>query len=134
MPGPRILLVDEEPFARSSLREALSRAGFEVLESGDGGEAVRLLECEAPDVVVVDVATVRQWGEETLARFRHGTTNAPARVLALTGRSEPADRELAVALGAADCMARPFSPSSLVRCARELVALDGRRAGTPRKP
>ena len=55
MPRKRILIVEDDSDLRRMFRTALSLAGFDVDEAGDGLEALRIVEARAPDLVVLDL-------------------------------------------------------------------------------
>jgi two-component system, OmpR family, response regulator len=112
----RILVVDDDPRLREVVRYALSREGFEVLEAGDGHEALRSFEkCTAegaaPDLVVLDVVMPEMDGIEVCRRLRQqGRTP----ILFLSSRGDEVDRVLGLELGGDDYVTKPFSPRELV--------------------
>jgi CheY-like chemotaxis protein len=57
MERPRILVVEDEPNARSALRELLDEAGYDVAVAGSGVEGLALLDTFHPQVLLTDVAT-----------------------------------------------------------------------------
>jgi DNA-binding NarL/FixJ family response regulator len=87
--GPaRVLLVDDEPMVRTSLRRLLEGRGLEVVgEAGDGVEGVeRAVECR-PDVVVLDVRMPRLDGLGAARRIREAVPEA--RIVLLTASEDP---------------------------------------------
>jgi DNA-binding NarL/FixJ family response regulator len=87
--GPaRILLVDDEPMVRSSLRRLLEERGLEVVgEAGDGIEGIeQAVECR-PDVVVLDVRMPRLDGLGAARRIREAVPEA--RIVLLTASEDP---------------------------------------------
>jgi CheY-like chemotaxis protein len=51
----RLLVVDDEPQVRATVREALSLEGYEVTEAGNGAEALSLLASAAPEAILLDL-------------------------------------------------------------------------------
>lgn len=87
MPGEKILVVDDEPQIRSLLRSLLSRQGYQVMEAGDGAEALSLYEQGFSfDLVLTDVVMPQMDG---LQLSREIATLMPAtRVLFMSGKCE----------------------------------------------
>ena len=98
-PTLRVLLVDDHELLRRALREALHRAGLEVVaEANDGEDALALVESSAPDVVVMDLSMATMSGIEATRQIK---TVAPlTRILVLTGSSEEHDVLEAILAGA----------------------------------
>lgn len=79
----RILVVDDEIEIRDILREILERAGHEVSEASDGGEALRLTEREPFDMVVTDIVIPTKNGLEVILKLRKDSPATP--VVAMSG-------------------------------------------------
>ena len=112
----RILLVDDAPAVRLSIRAALQEAGFLVLEAADGKEALSLLETEAVDLIVTDLWMPNLDGVELLKRLRAGNVNV--RVIAISGGGvrKPIDVSAALAQtwGADAVLYKPFDNDDLI--------------------
>ena len=74
MSAMRILVVDDEPAVRESLRRALQLEGYEVELAGDGQEALERLSENDVDAVVLDVSMPRLDGLEACRRLRRTAT------------------------------------------------------------
>ena len=122
----RILVVDDEPAVRESLRRALQLEGYEVELAGDGQEALDRLSENAVDAVVLDVSMPRLDGLETCRRLRSQGSALP--VLMLTARDEVADRVAGLDAGADDYLVKPFALEELLARLRALL----RRPRRPR--
>ncbi len=81
--GARVLVVDDEVEIRTLLSRRLQRAGYTVEEAGDGEEALVLVDKEAPDVVLTDMAMPRLDGLGLLKALRSKDPDLP--VIVLTG-------------------------------------------------
>jgi DNA-binding response OmpR family regulator len=116
-----ILVVEDETKIRSLLRGYLERAGFSVLTTGSGAEALTLVATAAPDLVLLDLGLPDVPGE-TVAREVRRTSRTP--ILILTAKAGEEDRISGLELGADDYVTKPFSPQEVVSGAGDL-----RRAG-----
>ena len=106
-----VLLVEDERKLRDLVRSYLERAGFTVLSTGSGAEALTLAASGSPDLVVLDLGLPDIPGE-TVARELHAMGGVP--VLMLTAKSSEEDRIRGLELGADDYVTKPFSPRELV--------------------
>jgi DNA-binding response OmpR family regulator len=113
-----VLVVDDEPIVRDVVVRYLEREGYATLEAGDGDDARRLLEREAPDLVVLDVMLPGTDGLE-LCRWIRARSALP--VIMLTARGEEADRIVGLELGADDYVTKPFSPRELAARVRTVL-------------
>jgi DNA-binding response OmpR family regulator len=118
-----VLVVDDEPIVREVVVRYLEREGYRTLEASDGGNARRLVESQALDLVVLDVMLPGTDGLE-LCRWIRSRSELP--VIMLTARGEEADRIVGLELGADDYVTKPFSPRELAARVRTVL----RRAGT----
>jgi DNA-binding response OmpR family regulator len=108
-----VLLVEDERRLRELVRSYLERAGFTVLSTGSGAEAITLASSAAPDLVILDLGLPDVPGE-TVARELRAMSPAGVPVLMLTSRSSEEDRISGLELGADDYVTKPFSPRELV--------------------
>ena len=112
----RILLVDDVPAVRLSIRAALEAIGYQVVEAADGREALELLGSQAVDLIVTDLWMPNLDGVELLKRLR--ATNANIRVIAISGGGmrKPIDVSAALAQtwGADAVLYKPFDNEDLV--------------------
>lgn len=108
----KILVVDDESRMRKLVRGFLEREGFEVLEAGDGVEAMDLFyEEKEVALVILDVMMPKMDGWQTLREIRQ-TSQVP--VIMLTARSEERDELQGFKLGVDEYISKPFSPKILV--------------------
>jgi len=120
----RILLVDDEPRIRDSVRMNLDIEGFEVFEAASGVEALDKVRLVMPELVVLDVMMPAMDGFETLRELRRFST---VPVIMLTVKADERDVARGLELGADDYIAKPFS--QIVLTARIKAVL--RRAELP---
>jgi DNA-binding response OmpR family regulator len=109
--GTTVLVVEDERKLRELVRSYLERAGFTVLSTGSGAEALTLAASAAPDLVVLDLGLPDIAGE-TVARELRAAGSTP--IVMLTAKSAEEDRIRGLELGADDYVTKPFSPRELV--------------------
>ena len=108
----RILVVDDESRMRKLVRDFLVREGYEVLEAGDGEEALDLFYREKDiALIILDVMMPKRNGFEVCREIRE-TSKVP--IIMLTARSEERDELLGFELGVDEYITKPFSPKILV--------------------
>ena len=84
-----ILLVDDEAAITDNLAPFLKRAGFSVVVSATGEEALARLPAVSPDLVVLDVLLPGMDGREVLRRVRHERRQVPIILLTQVGDTSP---------------------------------------------
>ena len=117
-----ILVVDDEPPIVRLVRAKLSSDGYAVITASGGEAALRNLDDERPDLIVLDLMMPGMDGFETLRRVRQ---DSQIPVIMLTARASDADKLKGLQSGADDYMTKPFNPDEL--SARVAAVL--RRAG-----
>jgi two-component system response regulator MprA len=117
----RLLVVDDDPDVRESLRDSLEFEGYSVDVAGDGEQALRrLLVPEArPDLAIVDLMMPGVNGLEVCRRLRAGGDPVP--VLMLTARDGLGDRVTGLDAGADDYLVKPFALEELLARLRALL-------------
>jgi DNA-binding response OmpR family regulator len=108
----KILLIEDEPALRISLKDAFEYHGYSVLVAADGETGLQLVESDKPDLIVLDVMLPGIDGFEVCLRLRASGFSAP--VLMLTARSEEVDRVVGLEIGADDYIIKPFSTRELM--------------------
>jgi DNA-binding response OmpR family regulator len=121
-----VLIVEDEQKLRELVRSYLERAGFAVLTTGSGAEAISLADSARPDLVVLDLGLPDVPGESVAREIRAA---GPMPILMLTARSSEEDRIGGLELGADDYVTKPFSPRELVLRVQAILRRGGRPAG-----
>ncbi len=109
-----ILVVDDEPDISALVAYHLARESYRVRTAADGVEAIRAVETERPDLVVLDLMLPGMSGLDVLGELRRRGETQDLPVILLTARREEKDRIEGLKLGADDYLAKPFSPQELV--------------------
>jgi len=115
----RILVVDDEPALRAALQRALRLEGYDVTLAEDGDVALRLVQRDAPELVVLDVLMPALDGLAVCRRLRRAGDRTP--VLMLTARDAVSDRVSGLDAGADDYLVKPFALEELLARVRALL-------------
>jgi DNA-binding response OmpR family regulator len=121
-----VLAVEDERRLRQLVRTYLERAGFSVLSTESGAEAITLAAAASPDLVVLDLGLPDVPGE-VVAREVHAAGSTP--ILMLTAKCTPEDRIRGLELGAADYVSKPFSPREVVLRVQAILRRGSAAAG-----
>jgi two-component system phosphate regulon response regulator PhoB len=123
--GLRVLVVDDDQRVRTVVSWQLEADGFTVSEAGDGAAALTQIECDRPDLVVLDLSLPGIGGLDVLRRVRDLDETTPLPVIVLSGRSGETDRIIGLDLGADDYLVKPFSPGELAARVRSVLRRTG---------
>ncbi len=115
----KILVVDDESRMRKLIKDFLEREGYQILEAGDGMEALDIF-YENKDIalMILDVMMPRMDGWEVCREVRQSSTMP---IMMLTARSEERDELRGFELGVDEYIAKPFSPKILVARVNALI-------------
>jgi len=124
----QILVVEDDPDLRATLRQALTAAGYQIDTVGDGQGALAAVAARAYSLMVLDLGLPRLDGLDVLRRLRRNENSMP--VLVLTARDGLEDRVLGLRLGADDYLVKPFALEELEARVAALI----RRANAGEQP
>jgi two-component system phosphate regulon response regulator PhoB len=127
---PNILVVEDEDALATLLQYNLEKEGYRVAVTGDGEEALVLVEEKQPDLVVLDWMLPKVSGIEVCRRLRGRAESRNLPIIMLTARGEESDRIRGLDTGADDYITKPFSMTELT--ARIRAVLRRIRPGSPR--
>lgn len=117
-----VLLVDDEEEFVTTLAERLRLRGIHVRVSTDGEEALRMMEKELPQVVVLDVLMPGLSGLEVLKRIQ--ADHPSVKVILLTGQGSTWDGIQGMRMGVFDYLMKPLNIDELIDKIREAVGED----------
>lgn len=118
----KVLVVDDEPATVKLLELLLQRAGYEVFTALDGPTALKVIEAEHPDVVVMDVMMPGMSGEDVVREIRQRPAIANTPTLMLSARSQVESKVSGLRAGADDYVTKPANPDELVARVEALLA------------
>jgi DNA-binding response OmpR family regulator len=106
----KILLVDDEKAILTILNIRLKVMGYDVVNAGDGQEALDMLDSTTPDIMLLDIIMPGINGFEVLRKLR---LNSQLPVIVYSAR--PENRQEALRMGANDFLAKPFDVDYLAK-------------------
>ena len=121
MAKEKILAVDDEEDILELLRFNLSREGYQVSCASSGEEALRLVQSEIPDLIVLDLMLPGIDGLEVTRRLKNDPITKHIPIVMLTAKGEEADIVAGLELGADNYVTKPFSPRILVARVRAVL-------------
>lgn len=114
----RVLVVEDEFRMRELIVAYFKKEGYEVLEAGNGNDAIELFEREKIDIIILDVMIPGLYGWE-VCKYIRNKSDVP--IIMLTAKSEEEDKLLGFDLGADEYVTKPFSPKVLMARTRNLL-------------
>jgi DNA-binding response OmpR family regulator len=114
----RALVVDDDPAIRTLVRKVLEAEGWRIEEAADGATALKAVETDTPDLVILDVMMPDTHGLDVLAHLR---VRNEIPVILLTAMGAESDRIRGLDLGADDYIVKPFSPGEFAARVRSVV-------------
>jgi len=126
-PMPRVLVVDDDPMVCMAIEICLERHGFQVTIADGGETGLRALESKAFDLMIVDIFMPHMRGFESIRIFHERAPTVP--LIAMSGYAfanldspAPDFLRMALELGAARCLRKPFTPVALLSVINECIA------------
>jgi len=124
MSAPKILNVDDQHISRYIRTQTLQAAGYRVIEAGTGAEALRLVEAERPEVVLLDMNLPDIHGTEICRRIRTQTSTASIIVVHVSATQTTIQDQTAGLDGGADgYLVEPVEPELLLATVRSFLRL-----------
>lgn len=106
----RILLVDDDEDIKTIIRDRFEKLGYNVLTAGNGQDALRIIDMQDPDAVILDLQMPRMDGMEVIRRLKD---NSQLPVIVLTAFGTILKAVEAMKAGAYDFVTKPFSHDHL---------------------
>ena len=125
-----ILVCDDDKEIVEAIEIYLSQEGYHILKAYDGMEAIKILESEEVNLLILDVMMPRLDGIRTTLKIRE-KNSIP--IIILSAKSEDADKILGLNVGADDYVTKPFSPLELVARVKSQLRRYTQLGGTVQK-
>jgi len=110
----KILVVEDEPDIAQLVKLYLEKEGFHTNIAQSGGEALKRIKSEHPDLLILDLMLPEIDGIEVCKKIRNMPDTALLPIIMLTAKAEESDTIIGLELGADDYVTKPFSPKALV--------------------
>ncbi|HOO96711.1 MAG TPA: response regulator [Caldisericia bacterium] len=121
----RVLVVEDELAIAKLIKYVLENADFEVTLVTEGASALKEIDRETPDIMILDLMLPTFSGFDVMKSLNESDRIGTFPIVVLTCRGQEEDKERALNLGASEFMTKPFSPSGLVAVLRSLINHSG---------
>jgi len=112
--GKSIISVDDSPTMRRMVSFTLKAAGYDVIEAGDGAEALNLLQARTIDLVISDINMPNMNGIELTRQLRNQPKFSRTPIILLTTESDPGKKSEGRTAGATGWIVKPFKQDQLL--------------------
>ncbi|WP_420631165.1 response regulator [Candidatus Leptofilum sp.] len=119
--NPLVLIVDDEPLTRNLLRLMLERANLDILEAGDGLEALAVVAEKRPDLLILDVMMPNMDGITVCETLRAQPETAVLPIILLSARTSTEAVRKGLNAGANKYLTKPIGREELIRSVREVL-------------
>jgi DNA-binding response OmpR family regulator len=116
-----VLIVDDEPMARTLLRLMLVRVGFNVSEAEDGYDALEKVQQNLPDIILLDVMMPGMDGFSVCEELRQRKETATLPIIMLSAKTDLDSINKGLRIGATKYLTKPISPEDLTRHVKEAL-------------
>ena len=118
--GKKIMLVDDAAFMRMTIKTTLTKAGYtEIIEAGDGQQALDTSAKEHPDLVLMDITMPNMDGIQALQAIK--ALDGAARIVMCSAMGQEAMVVEAIRLGAMDFIVKPFKPDRILQTVQKIL-------------
>lgn len=114
MAGEKILVVDDEENIQELIKFNLEKSGFNVIYTGNGIDAVKLIKEQFPQLVLLDLMLPGMDGLDVCKEIRKDSSMSTIPIIMITAKVEEIDKIIGLELGADDYITKPFSVRELV--------------------
>ena len=121
MSAKKVLVADDEPSIVTALEFLLANEGYEVLVARNGEEALRAVEREVPDLVILDVMMPLKSGYEVCERIRSRPELGRVKIVMLSAKGREGEVSRGIDVGADLYVTKPFSTRELMGRVRALL-------------
>ena len=110
----KILVVDDNEFNVHLMEILLLKENYQVIKAKSGAEALKKVESETPDLILLDIMMPEMNGYEVMAKLKADDRYKEIPIVLLTAVSNPDDIVKGFKLGADDYVTKPFSKEELI--------------------
>jgi CheY-like chemotaxis protein len=125
MTVPQILVVDDEELLRELVQACLEDlAGWETMTAASGEECLQIAQTKQFDAILLDMSMPGMDGFEVYERLQSNPVTRSIRVILLTAKVLPSDRDRFEKMGVAGVIAKPIEPTTLTEAIAEILGWD----------
>jgi two-component system cell cycle response regulator DivK len=123
--GGVILIVDDDPRTLKLLRDLLQPRGCSILEASDGKQGVDMARARMPDLILMDIKMPVMDGFEATRILKADPATKKISIIACTAFAMQGDKEICLAAGCDDYMAKPLDTRAFVAKVKEYLKKQG---------
>jgi two-component system alkaline phosphatase synthesis response regulator PhoP len=120
--GKKILIIEDEPDQRTIVDVRLKAAGYDVITASDGEEGLLKARNEDPDLILLDIVIPKRDGLEVCATLKSEAGRKRIPIIMLTAYGIDNIEEKSFAVGADDCIRKPYESKELLQKIKSLLA------------
>ena len=117
----RILFVEDEESMMETVKLRLEDAGYEVIESCDGQDALDKARSDSPDLIILDIMLPRLDGFTVCRMLKFDEEYKHIPIIMLSARAQESDKQMGAEVGADAYITKPFEPSFLLDKIKEFI-------------
>lgn len=129
----KVLITDDEPSMLRVLQVNLEIEGYETFLAGDGETALKRIEAESPDLVLLDIMMPVMDGWTVLKNLARMPLKSRPRVIIMTAKSGERDMAHGIELGADDYVVKPFEVDDLLEAVADVLSRTDEEAEARRR-
>ena len=120
---PKILVIDDDVFIVNLIEKTLSKTGYQIIKAFDGEEALKTVEEEVPDLIILDLMIPKLPGEEVCKALRESFDEKLVKIpiIMLTGKDSMVDKILGKVIGANAYLTKPYDFSDLLEVIKKIL-------------
>jgi CheY-like chemotaxis protein len=123
---PKILIAEDEPDIRELVAFTLRFAGYEVVITSNGAEAVQMATRELPDLILMDVRMPRMTGYDACRIMKADENLKHIPVVFLSAKGQESEIQTGLEAGAEEYLLKPFAPDQLTDRVRSILSKFGK--------
>ncbi|MBI4767657.1 MAG: response regulator [Deltaproteobacteria bacterium] len=119
--GKRILIVDDDELVLMAMRELLKSQNYEVLTFSRGSEALKKIDQEALDLMILDIVMPEMDGFELCKKIRETARGRNTPILFLSAKNQEEDQKRGLEVGANLFISKPINPQRLLALIADIL-------------
>jgi DNA-binding response OmpR family regulator len=120
---PKILVIDDDPLIRETVKAALRHGGFDVATLEEPGLSATVVKAHKPDAIVLDLYMPGHSGLDLCRALKKDPDTAGIPILIFSGSTDTVDVISGIQAGALEYVAKPVEPQVLIKKLRQLLKI-----------